>query len=108
MSLPPVATWCFIACAHDFSSSSSMSSAERRYVQNEALSCLGGTATPAYRSKTPLTSCVQPLELCPYWCDEASGKRYGFSPTKGSQARLCSYASTKGWMPAGSVLTCGP
>ena len=30
LSEPPVATWCFIACAHEASSSSSMPSAERR------------------------------------------------------------------------------
>ena len=54
----PVAFWCFIALAHDSSSSSSMPSAERRYVQKEARSSLGGVATPACRWKQDLTSCV--------------------------------------------------
>ena len=56
---PPVACWCFIACAQDFSNSSSTPSAERRCVQKTARRSLGGAATPACRRKTDLTSAVQ-------------------------------------------------
>ena len=89
------------------SSSSSTPSAARRKVQNEARSSLGGQATPACRWKQPLTSCVHADDECPYCHDEACEKRYGLSPVS-SKAMLRSYASTKGWMGAGSVEICGP
>ena len=62
---------------------------------------------PAWRSKHDFTSCVQPDDDWPYWCELACGNRYGFWPV-GSKASDCSYASTKGWIAGGSVLICGP
>ena len=75
--------------------------------QKLARSSLGGVATPACRWKQALTSCDHALLEWPYSYDEAIEKRYGLGGV-GSKARLASYASTKGWMVAGSVEICGP
>jgi len=72
-----------------------------------ALHALGGVATPAWRSKQLFTSAVHALEECPRPQSLAMLKRYGLGPV-GSSEMLCSYASTHGWMRAGSVWIVGP
>ena len=52
-----------------------MPSAERRYVQNEARSSLGGVGLPACRWKQDLTSCVHAELLWPYWYELAIENR---------------------------------
>ena len=76
-------------------------------MQKLVLSSLGGQATPACRAKTPLTRWVHAELVRPYWYEPAVLKRYGWSPVH-SKASDSSYASTKGWMAAGSVEICGP
>ena len=68
---------------------------------------MGGVATPACRWNTLFTSAVHALELCPRPQSLAMLKRYGLGPV-GSSAMLASYASTHGWMRAGSVWIVGP
>ena len=68
---------------------------------------LGGVATPACRWKQLFTSAVHALEECPRPQSLAMLKRYGLGPVH-SSAMLCSYASTHGWMRAGSVWIVGP
>ena len=89
------------------SSSSTPSSCERRKVQNDALSCFGGHATPAWRSMHAFTQLVQLEELCPRSQSVDMENRYGFSGGMSHSVSL-THSSTHGAMAAGSVCTVGP